>query len=400
MTGIAAEVEHLVERARGHGLNIPDRILFESGSVARIGRLASERTAGRSALLVTSHGKHDRSGRREEAAASLEQAGFNLADFGGVTEEPTVEITDQGAAMARAFQPDVVVAVGGGSVIDCAKAISALARNRGSVEDYLEGVGKGLTLDEDPVPMIAVPTTSGTGAEMTRNAVIADHRRGFKKSMRDTRMIPSVALLDPALTCSCPAPVTAAAGMDAVTQLIEPCISVKRQPGVTDIALRALRHAYTALRRCCTAPEALEAREAMALASAMSGICLANAGLGLVHGIASGLGALHAVPHGLICGVLLPHALQYNRGACEKELGRALAAFLNEGGVDDSTIERGIAALAALNEEIGLPADFKHLGLTEDQARDVAEASVGNSLSCNPRPMQADQVHAFLRPLC
>jgi alcohol dehydrogenase class IV len=293
----------------------------------------------------------------------------------------------------------VVAAVGGGSVMDCAKAVAAIARNEGPVENYVEGVGTGRELAADPIPMIAAPTTSGTGAEMTRNAVIADRRRSYKKSLRDPRMIPAAALIDPALTCSCPRAVTAGAGMDAVTQLIEPCISVKRRPGPTALALRALRHAGAALPRCCTDPQDLAAREAMALVGAVSGICLANAGLGLVHGIASGLGAWFPVPHGMICGVLLPHALHYNRDACPEELGAALGAFLHEDEVGSAVIDRGIAAVQALNDEIGLPPDLKHLGLTEAQVRAVAEASMGSSMSGNPIPMDPDRVYAFLRPL-
>lgn len=397
MVDIKQVAESLIALAREHQLSLPDRIDFETGGVARSGALAAGITPGRTALLVTSRGRHDRAGRWEAASMALEGTGFSLSDFCGITEEPTVEITNQGAAMARSCSPDLVVAIGGGSVIDCAKAIAALARNEGSVEDYLEGVGRERALEEDPLPMIAVPTTSGTGAEMTKNAVVADHRRGFKKSMRDVRMIPTVALLDPALTGSCPRDVTAAAGMDAITQLIEPCISLKRQAGPTEIALKTLPLAAPSLPRCCSEPNDLRAREAMALVSAMSGVCLANSGLALVHGIASGLGARHPVPHGLICGVLLPHALRYNREACEAELGAALAAFLGEESVGADTVDRGIAAIARLGEQIGLPTDLKLLGLTEDQVRAVAEASMGSSMSGNPVPMDADSIFVFLR---
>ncbi len=386
--------DQLFDIIQERDLFAPVAILFGNGRIEMLGDLAASLAESNSTLIITG-------GRGGEAIAQrLTKADYLVADTIPVRAEPTVTLVDNAAARAREHQPDLVVAVGGGSVIDAAKAVAALATNPGSVEDYLEGVGRGFTLEAAPVPMVAIPTTSGTGAEMTKNAVIADYEKGFKKSMRDESMIPTAALLDPTLTHSTPRAVTAAAGMDAMTQLIEPCISAKRQPGPTEIAHLSLQLVRKALPICCDNPEDPDARAAMALASGMSGVCLANSGLALAHGVASGLGGLHPVAHGLICGILLPHTLRFNRDACEPELAVALQHFLNENETTSDTLDRGIAAIESLKQQTGVPDDLKFVGLNEAQLREVAEHSMGSSLSGNPIPMDAEAVYDFLRPLC
>lgn len=390
----------LIARVRSAGLAAPGVIRFGPGTLTSIGKLLGDPIPHGPVACMVDGQSAQLSGIVPRVTAILQNEDIPLQDTISTSGEPTVSRVDEIAARIRELQPAWILAVGGGSVIDTAKAASALATNPGSVKDYLEGVGQGFTVQEDPLPFVAVPTTSGTGAEMTKNAVIADHDQGFKKSMRDVRMIPSVAILDPEQTRTVPAAVTAAAGMDAITQLIEPCITAKRSPATSELAGLALRGTRDALPRCCREPDDLDARATMALASGISGVCLANAGLALVHGIASGLGGLHPVPHGLICGILLPHTLRYNRDACEPELGEALRQFLGEEVIKGDTIDRGIAALDTLQEETGVPRDLAFLKLNEAQVREVAEASMGSSMTGNPIPMTPESTYEFLRPIC
>jgi alcohol dehydrogenase class IV len=244
-----------------------------------------------------------------------------------------------------------------------------------------------------------VPTTAGTGAEATRNAVIAAPDAGVKRSMRFDGMLPAVALLDPALTLSVPRAATAAGGLDTLTQLLEVCISAKRKPAVTALALQTLPLVRNALPACCEHPENLAARSAMLLASFISGVGLANAGLAMAHGISAALGALHGVPHGLACGILLPATLRYNRSACEPELAAALASFLNECTVAGASIETGIAEIERLQRQIGVPGDLRHLRLDAAALQKIAAGSMGSSMSGNPLPMNPENTLAFLQTI-
>ena len=390
----------LIDLVRSAELAAPAVIRFGPGVMASMGAFLGREIPRGPVICIVDGQSAELSGIVPRVTAILQTENTTVLETIYVSGEPTVSRVDEIAAQVRERPPAWTLAVGGGSVIDTGKAVSALATNPGSVKDYLEGVGRGFTVANDPLPFVAVPTTSGTGAEMTKNAVIADHDQGFKKSMRDARMIPRIALLDPEQTRTVPAAVTAAAGMDAVTQLIEPCITAKRSPAVSELAGLALRGTREALPRCCREPDNLDARSTMALASGMSGVCLANAGLALVHGIASGLGGLHPVAHGLICGILLPHALRYNRDACKPELGEALRQFLGEDDITGDTIDRGITALERLQVETGVPRDLALLGLDEDQVRQIATASMGSSMTGNPIPMTPESTLEFLRPIC
>ncbi|HDL77253.1 MAG TPA: iron-containing alcohol dehydrogenase, partial [Lentisphaerae bacterium] len=258
---------------------------------------------------------------------------------------------------------------------------------------------KGLALQEPPLPHIAIPTTAGTGSEMTKNAVICSPERGFKKSMRFDQMIPTAAVVDPELTLSVPPHVTAFGGMDALTQLIESCITRKRRPEVTELALDALRNVQLGLSVAYEDPSNLMARERMSYVSSMSGICLANAGLAMAHGIAAALGALYNVPHGLACAVLLPHSLRFNVEACRPELAAALAAFMNLSHPDDSSIDEGLTGIESLCRWLQIPPDLKFLNLKEEDLRRLARASLGSSMSANPVPMTEERIYEFLKGL-
>ncbi len=228
--------------------------------------------------------------------------------FFEVHGEPTVDVARQGAALAKAERCDVVVAIGGGSAIDAGKAIAALAANSGDVLDYIEVIGRGLPLSQRPLSFIAVPTTSGTGAEVTRNAVLGSPADGVKASLRSPMMLPVLAIVDPDLTRDLPSEIAAYTGLDALTQLIEPLVSIRANP-MSDMAARqGLAAAIQGLRTLD--------REAMAQASLLSGMALANSGLGAVHAFAAAIGGMFpAAPHGAICAALLAPVMKINAAA-------------------------------------------------------------------------------------
>jgi len=394
---------------RRAGLKAPARVICAVGGLAQAGALARELAGGRPALLLTCSALSAPTGPAARLRADLLRQGVPVELLAGLDHEPTVAAVDAAAARAHAVRPGLIVSLGGGSVMDCAKAVAALAVNPGSAAEYLEGLGSRTTLAQPPRPHLAIPTTAGTGAEATRNAVITAPDRGGKKSMRFDGLLPAVALLDPELTRSVPRAATAAGGLDTLTQLLEACLSHKRTPATSALAWRGLRLVHAALPVCCDRPQDLTARSAMLLASFLSGVCLANAGLGMAHGIAAALGALHDVPHGLACGLLLPATLRYNRAGCAPELAAALAAFLNldaprppdanAAPANDAVIDTGLAAIEALQRRLGVPADLRHLQLDERALQRLAAMSMGNSMAANPVPMDPARTLAFLRTL-
>jgi alcohol dehydrogenase class IV len=229
-----------------------------------------------------------------------------------VAGEPTVDLARAALAAAREHGADVVIAVGGGSVIDTGKAVAMLLGNGGDPLDYLEVVGAGRQITRPAVPCVAVPTTAGTGAEVTANAVLASPGHGLKASLRSPLMIPKVALVDPRLTVSCPPQVTAASGLDALTQCLEPFVSARANPVTDGLAREGLRRAGTGLRAAYADGSDLRAREDMAVCSLLGGMALANAKLGAVHGLAGVIGAIAEVPHGVACATLLAPVIEAN----------------------------------------------------------------------------------------
>jgi len=235
---------------------------------------------------------------------TLDRAGMQ-AHILSALGEPTFDLARQQVEVARSFRPDVIVAMGGGSVIDSGKAVAMLLTNGGDPLDYAEVIGRGLAITKPSLPFVAVPTTAGAGAEATRNAVLIDPKHQAKVSLRSHLMLPELVIIDPETTIGLPASITAATGMDALAQLIEPFVSVKANP-VTDALCRAgIARVARSLERACQKPDDLDAREDMSLAAWWSGMALANAGLGAVHGFAAALGGMCHAPHGLICAAML-----------------------------------------------------------------------------------------------
>ena len=396
---IKQKTQEIIESFHANRLQVPETIVFGRNKLDSLGELAFPLAWGQKALVITGARSARHSGLLDRLTTLLNRYTISSVPFSEVGREPTCAIVDSAAALAREVKPRIIISVGGGSVIDCGKAIAALAVNHGFVEDYLEGVGKNLPVANRPLPHIAIPTVAGTGAEMTKNAVITSTEKGYKKSMRADSMIPTIALIDPTLTLGVPPHIVASGGMDAIAQLIEPCISTRRRKETTMLALDGLRYARQSLALCYEDPNNVPAREHMCMVSMISGACLANSGLAMAHGIAAALGALFDVPHGLACGLLLPHSLRYNRKACEGELATALAAFLNQDRPTGDTIDDGIAALEGLNQWLQIPQDLKYLGLSESDLQRLAEASLGSSMSGNPVPMTPESTLAFLKTL-
>jgi len=272
-----------------------------------------------------------------------------------------VGLIRQGREAARSVAADVVVAIGGGGAIDAAKAIAALATNPRDVLDYLEVVGQGCPLTVAPLPVVAVPTTAGTGSEVTRNSVLGVPEHGVKVSLRSPFMLPRVALVDPALTKDLPPAPTAATGLDALTQLIEPYVSSRANPLVDGLCVTGISRVDEALRTSCRTPHDMEAREAMALASLLSGMALANAGLGAVHGFAAPIGGRFNAPHGAVCAALLPHVCAANLAALEARephhpararYGTIARLVMAD---DRAAVHDLVPALRALVADLGIP---------------------------------------------
>jgi alcohol dehydrogenase class IV len=232
--------------------------------------------------------------------------------------EPTTDLVREGTRQALEAGCDCVIGVGGGSAIDAAKAIAALLANGGDPLDYLEVVGRGLPLVRPSVPWMAMPTTAGTGAEVTRNAVLASSEHGVKVSLRSPAMLAHIALVDPELTYSMPPEVTASTGLDALTQLIEPYVSIRANPMTDSFCREGMTRVARSLRRACGQDTDIAAREDMMLASLFGGLALTNAGLGAAHGFAAPLGGAFDAPHGAVCAALLPHVMRTNIRALEE----------------------------------------------------------------------------------
>lgn len=347
----------------------------------------------------------------------LKDAGLELAEVELQTGEPTVQDVDRLAeskfcAGVSAEKGDVFLGIGGGSAIDLAKAVSAmvpnweLAEKNGpqsapTVRYFLEGVGIGLKLEKDPIPTVFMPTTAGSGAEATKNAVIASHDPPFKKSLRDVRLFARAVLIDPQWTVRNSPEVTACSGMDALTQLFESFLSRNAAPIPQALAFQGLSLGFHALETAFRDPENREAREKMAHAAFLSGLCLANSGLGLAHGIAPALGMHAQVPHGKACALLLSHALRINADVCRERLLMLAAAlfpnvfFSNE----DSAVEKLIYEVNVLTNSLQIPRRLSEIGVRRDQLEAIAADSKGNSMNGNPKMLKESDVLQILEEI-
>jgi alcohol dehydrogenase class IV len=340
-------------------------------------------------------------------AGLLAGLGMPAAGF-AVAGEPTVDLARAGAAAAREHGADVVAAIGGGSVIDTGKAVAMLLGNGGDPVDYLEVVGSGRKITKPAAPCVAVPTTAGTGAEVTANAVLAAPAHGLKASLRSPLMIPRVALVDPGLTVSCPPPVTAASGMDALTQCLEPYVSVRATPLTDGLAREGLSRAAAGLRAAFADGGDLAARTDMAMCSLLGGMALANAKLGAVHGLAGVIGGTAAVPHGVACAALLAPVIEANiRALRSAQAGHSahparaaldryadVAAVLP--GNPAAAVEDGLAWIRETVALLEIPR-LAAFGVSRQDADDVAAKAAGSSsMQGNPVALSHGDLRAIL----
>jgi alcohol dehydrogenase class IV len=335
-------------------------------------------------------------------ASLLAGLGMPAAVF-AVAGEPTTGLARAGIAAAREHGADVVAAIGGGSVIDLGKAVAMLLANGGDPLDYLEVVGAGRKIIRHAAPCVAAPTTAGTGAEVTANAVLAVPEHHLKASLRSPLMIPRVALVDPELTASCPPPVTAASGLDALTQCLEPFVSVRATPLTDGLAREGLRRAAAGLRAAYADGGDLAARTDMAMCALLGGMALANAKLGAVHGLAGVIGGTADVPHGMACAALLAPVIEANvrtlRSAApgSPALGRYAEVAQLLTGEPGASIQDGLAWIGETIALLGVPR-LGAFGLRPGQADAIAaKAMTSSSMQGNPVSLGHDELTAVLK---
>ena len=337
-------------------------------------------------------------GRHAGLLASLDLPAAMFA----VPGEPTIARARAGAVAAREHGADLVAAIGGGSVIDLGKAVAMLLGNGGDPLDYLEVVGSGQKITRPAVPCVAVPTTAGTGAEVTANAVLTSPEHGLKASLRSPLMIPRIALVDPRLALSCPPAVTAASGLDALTQCLEPFVSIRANPLTDGLAAEGLRRAASGLRAAYADGGDLGARADMAMCSLLGGMALANAKLGAVHGLAGVIGGTAAVPHGVACAALLAPVVEANVRALrsvdpgDPALGRYTEAARLLTGRPTASIEYGVAWIRETVALLAIPS-LATFGIGPEHAVDVAaKAAVSSSMQGNPIALSRTELKAII----
>jgi alcohol dehydrogenase class IV len=371
------------------------RILFGPGTVREAGPLARE--LGKRALVVTGSDV-----RRAEPLLAALRAQSLPADLFPVHGEPDIAGVQQGVALAQQQSCDIIIAIGGGSALDTGKAIAAMLTNPGELLDYLEVIGRGKAFSRPSAPFVAVPTTAGTGSEVTRNAVLASPQHKVKVSLRSPFMLAKAALIDPELTYDLPPAVTASTGLDALTQLIEPYTSARANPMTDGVCVEGIRRAARSLRRAFEDGRQPAAREDMSLASFFGGLALANAGLGAAHGFAGPIGGQFPAPHGAVCAALLPHVMQANLQALRQrqpasntlrrydEIARLLTAS------PTATAEHGIAWVRKLVTDLQIPPLSRYSVTPAHTADLVQKAAQASSMKANPIALTPDELTCIL----
>lgn len=374
------------------------RIIFGPGTLGEL-RGALKELGARQLLIV-----HGASAERARPVLEIAaETGIESAQF-AVPREPTTALVTEGVRLARERECDAVIGFGGGSVIDAAKAIASLAANPGDVMDYLEVIGRGQPITKPSLPWIAIPTTAGAGTEVTRNAVIISPEDKVKASLRSALLLSRLAIVDPELTRDLPPAITAATGLDALTQLIEPYVSIRSNPMTDGLCLEGMHRVARSLRRAfLDGTAAPEAREDMAMAALFGGLALANAGLGAVHGFAAPIGGMFpSAPHGAVCAALLPHVMRVNLRALRNRNPQSgvlhrynqVARILT--GNYQAWADEGVEWITTLCEALQIP----QLGAYGIGAADipllVENGSRASSMKPNPIPLTIDELTEIL----
>ncbi len=365
---------------------IPKKIVFGSGCAEQVGEEVKE--LGNKALLVTGRRAMKKTGILDKIANFIRDSGVEVVIFSEVEADPSLETVDRGTRLAEREGCEAVIGLGGGSALDTAKAIAAMIGQEYSIGEYQAG----RELEKPGVPFLAIPTTSGTGSEITRNSVLTNREKRIKKSVRSPYMIAAVALVDPLLTISLPPSVTAASGADALTQAIEAYVGLKSNPLTDTLALKAIELLGANLSEAVHNGADVGARERMALGSLISGMTFANAGLGAAHGLSHPLGAIKGIPHGVACAILLPRVMEFNMPLREGKFAQ-IALALGE----EPKGERAVKSVRKLLEDIEIPSGLGELGVTTDDLELLAGEAGGSSLNNNPRKASKDELVEILR---
>lgn len=376
-------------------LATPARIVFGAGKIAET---KSALGGAKRVLVVT--GKSRR--RADALEALLAPAGIATIVF-SVPKEPTVPLAREATALALAERCDAVVAIGGGSALDAGKAIAALVANGGDPLDYLEVVGRGKPIEKPSLPFIAIPTTAGTGSEVTKNAVLAEPVAKVKASLRSPFMLPRVAIIDPELLLGAPKEVLASSGLDALSQVIEPFLSARRNPITDAIAREGIVRSARSLRRAVLEENGPSEREDLALASLCGGLCLANSGLGAVHGFAAPIGGSFEAPHGAVCAALLPAVLEVNLAALKaRDASSPVIARFDElarmvTGNANARADEGIAFLTQLVRDLDVPGLARYGMKDTDVPEVAAKAKVASSMKANAIALTDEELETIAR---
>ncbi len=372
---------------------LPTEIVTGRGCLSQLGRVAAR--YGSRALVVCGAGFARRSGLLDQTIDLLHQEGIAARPFEGVHGEAALPMVQAGIDRAQEADCQVVVGLGGGSAIDVAKAIAGLIDQPGPLSEYHHG----RKLEQPARPFIAVPTTAGTGAEVTKNAVLIDPASQVKMSIRDDRWFARVALVDPETTVSMSPSVTASTGSDALAQAIESYTSIGASPITDALAMRAIALIGAYLARACEDGQDLVAREAMSMGSLMAGMAMASARLGGIHGMAHPLGSHYDIPHGVVCGLLLPVVMAYNADYAIEKYAR-IAELLDEPTdtlSPEEAAQRAVERVRELMASIGIPAHLAPFGVQPDDFEQIiAESLPSGSLQHNPRRLEAADVRTLL----
>lgn len=370
------------------------KIIFGNGSSSKLSFLL-QGIKGKFLVVTGRNGN-----RHEKVVESLHEEGYEVHTY-KVDREPTIDMVSEGARIARSNNCAAVIGIGGGSVIDAAKAIAALASNRGELIDYLEVIGKGLKPEHDPLPYIAVPTTAGTGAEVTKNAVIFSPEHKVKVSVRSERMYPFAAVIDPELTLSMPPELTAFTGMDALTHLLETFVSNQSNPMIDMFCREGMKRISESLELAHEEGSNLRARENMSFAAMLGGMALANVKLGAVHGFAAPMGGLLPIPHGLVCAALLPPVMKVNfRRITVLELKPSIDRYNEVGrlltGKPDANAHDGIEWVEHVLKKLRIPV-LSSYGLTRDHFKElINKAKISSSMKGNPVVLRDEELLEIL----
>ncbi len=371
------------------------RILFGKGCLSDGLRIAG--SMGKRPLLV-----HATTGAPIETISNeLAMDGMPIIPY-PVGHEPSVDLIQEMVKFARMEKCDMVIAFGGGSVMDAGKATSAMLTNSGDLLDYLEVVGKNQPLSNPAAPCFAIPTTAGTGAEVTRNAVLAVPEKRVKVSLRSNYLLPKMAIIDPVLTLSVPANVTAFTGLDALTQVIEPYVSIKNNPLIDLMCLDGIKRSAKSLTEAYQNGSNIDARTDLCLTSLFGGLALTNAGLGAVHGFAGPMGGMYEIPHGAVCGILLPHVFRANINALSERQPESdiLARYTDIArlltGNRNATMEQGADWLAELVGKLNIPG-LSTYGIPREEFPLIIEKSIkASSMKANPITLTESELNQIL----